>query len=203
MNYDQLLNGGDVMVKLIFRVLLTAGLSLYSWYFLTATMLELGDEPGFIHLIHTVFHEAGHVLFAWTPKLLYAMGGTIGQLGVPMALAVAFIVKNHDRFSASICMWWFGQSLVDVAPYVNDARASRLILLGGATGSEIEGHDWNFILEQLHMLSMDVKIARVVLISGRIVMVVTLVITVLFIVLDFVRERRLRSSEIRLNSGQN
>ncbi|MDD4871871.1 MAG: hypothetical protein PHR77_15040 [Kiritimatiellae bacterium] len=183
------------MAKLIFRALLVAGLSSYSWYFLTATMLELGDKPGFIHLIHTVFHEAGHVLLAWTPEMIHYLGGTIGQLAVPMALSIAFLVKNRDRFSAAICLWWFGQSLVDVAPYINDARASRLILLGGATGTDIEGHDWMYILDQLHILSMDVKIARVILASGRVVMVVALVTAVLFIVWDFMSERRLQASK--------
>jgi hypothetical protein len=35
-----------------------------------------------------------------------------------------------------------GQSLMDLAPYVADARALRLPLLGGRTGAEVEGHDW-------------------------------------------------------------
>lgn len=178
------------MMKLVFRLGLVVWLSLYSWYFLTATMLELGDKPGFMHMINLVFHEAGHAVLFWTPQLLCSFGGTFGQLVVPLAIAIAFLVQKDDRFSAAVCLWWFGQSLVDVAPYVNDARASRLILLGGATGSEIEGHDWNFILEQLNLLSSDVRIARVVLFSGRLIMALSLAAALIFIAWDFVRERR-------------
>lgn len=38
-----------------------------------------------------------------------------------------------------------GQSLTDVAPYINDARALQLVLLGGRTGAEVEGHDWEAV----------------------------------------------------------
>lgn len=153
-------------------------------------MLELGDRPGFMHMIHTVFHEAGHVLLFWAPQLLCSLGGTLGQLAVPLAIAVCFLVQHNDRFSAAVCMWWFGQSLVDVAPYVNDARASRLILLGGATGTDIEGHDWMYILGKLNILSMDIKIARVVLMSGRVIMILSILAAIFFILLYYFQEKK-------------
>jgi len=85
--------------------------------------------------------------------------------------------------------------LVDVAPYINDARASRLILLGGATGSEIEGHDWDYILEQLHILHLDVKIARVVLTSGRLIMVLALGAALVFVIMGQINESRKRNAK--------
>ena len=178
------------MTKVVLRLCVVICLSFYSWYFLTATMLELGDKPGFMHMINLVFHEAGHAVLFWAPQLLCSFGGTLGQLAVPLAIAIAFLVQNNDRFSAAVCMWWFGQSLVDVAPYVNDARASRLILLGGATGTEIEGHDWMYIFDKLNILSMDVKIARVVLASGRVIMVLSLLLTLVFIFWSYFQEKK-------------
>ena len=44
-------------------------------------------------------------------------------------LAAAFL-KQGDRFGAAVCAWWAGQNLLDVAPYIADARALQLVLLG-------------------------------------------------------------------------
>ncbi|MGV3520611.1 hypothetical protein [Luteitalea sp.] len=54
-----------------------------------------------------------------------------------------------------VACWWTGQNLLDVALYVNDARALTLVLLGGRTGAEVEGHDWAFILGRLGLLAHD------------------------------------------------
>ena len=164
------------------RMGLIVALAAYSRFFLAARMLELGDHGSFMHRVHLVFHEAGHVLLFWAPPLVTALGGTLGQLLVPLTLAVAFAVRNRDGFAASVCGWWLGHSLVDAAPYINDARTLRLMLLGGGTGDEIEGHDWNFILGQLDLLKLDVRLAHGVLLAGRLVMVVALLAAVLFVV---------------------
>ena len=36
--------------------------------------------------------------------------------------------------------------------------ASSLVLLGGRTGAEVEGHDWEFILTQLGVTHLDRQI---------------------------------------------
>jgi hypothetical protein len=162
------------------RLGLVAGLAAYSWFYFTAHMSALSTEPGFFHNIHLVFHETGHVLFSWAPPLWHSLGGTIGQLAVPLALAIAFIAKNRDGFGAAICGWWLGHSLVDCAPYINDARKMQVTLLGGETGMEVEGHDWNFILSHLNLLEIDVHLSRQVLLAGRIVMAVSLIAAAAF-----------------------
>jgi hypothetical protein len=172
-----------VIAKSALVVLLLGG----SLRYLTAGMLALGDEPGWMHGINLVFHEAGHVLLAWASPVVHSLAGTLGQWLVPLALAVAFGVRNRDGFAAAVCGWWFGQSLVDAAPYINDARTMRLMLLGGTTGDEIEGHDWNFILEQLNLLSLDIHLARGVLLAGRIVMVASLLAAAGFALLQAAR----------------
>ena len=159
---------------MVLRLGLVAGLAAYSRFFFTAPMMELGDHASFMHRVHLVFHEAGHVLLLWASPLWHSLGGTLGQLVVPLALVVAFAVKNRDGFGAAVCGWWFGHSLVDVAPYINDARKMQLTLLGGQTGMEVEGHDWNFILDRLGLLNMDIHYARDVLLAGRVVMVLSL-----------------------------
>lgn len=143
----------------------------WTWHFLTVRIIDLGFESGFMHRVHLVFHEAGHILLMWAPRVIVALGGTIGQTAVPLALMVAFVLRKNQWFAAAVCLWWFGQSLVDVAPYINDARMLQLPLLGVGTGAQYEGHDWEYILTHWKLLEKDIYIARVVLAVGRTVMV--------------------------------
>ena len=45
-----------------------------------------------------------------------------------------------------------------MAPYIADARALQLVLIGGHTGAEVEGHDWEYLLTQLGWLHRDVAL---------------------------------------------
>ena len=46
-----------------------------------------------------------------------------------------------------------------LAPYIADARTLQLTLLGGYTGREVEGHDWEAILMTLGWLDYDRTLA--------------------------------------------
>ena len=48
--------------------------------------------------IFVPIHEGGHLLFRWFGETLYMLGGTLLQLGVPLALGV--ISSSSDRFLA-------------------------------------------------------------------------------------------------------
>jgi hypothetical protein len=153
------------------RGLLLVFIAAYGWWFHFATMAELGETYKFIHNVNTVFHEAGHVIFgALGGDFLRVLGGTLGQLLMPLVLLVAFRWKNRDAFAAALALWWFGQNLVDCAPYINDARSLQLTLIGGSTGQEVEGHDWEYLLTDLGWLNRDVYLARSVLRAGRWIM---------------------------------
>jgi hypothetical protein len=108
----------------------------------------------FLHLVNLPFHEAGHILFAPFGTFLTAAGGSLLQLIVPIVCAVS-LFRRDDRYGAAVCVWWAGQSLVDLAPYIADARALQLVLLGGRTGAEVEGHDWEAILMSLGWMEYD------------------------------------------------
>ncbi len=143
----------------------------YSLQFYTLNIRELGEDWSLLHGVNLIFHEAGHWIFGvFGNHLLMSLGGTLGQLLMPAILGLAFFFKNKDCYAAGLGLWWVGQNLVDCAPYINDARALQLMLLGGGTGKEVEGHDWEFILGQLGLLNQDIYIARDVLLAGRIVM---------------------------------
>lgn len=129
----------------------------------------------FLHLINLVFHEAGHVVFAPFGAFLTSLGGSLLQVLVPLACLAAFLFQSREPFGASFGLWWAGQNLCDLAPYVADARALDLVLLGGATGKEVEGHDWEAILGRLGWLQHDVALGRLAHAAGVLVMLLGLV----------------------------
>jgi len=61
--------------------------------------------------------------------------------------------------------------LIDVAPYIADARELQLVLLGGKTGAEVEGHDWEYLLNALGMAHRDHAIANAVQAIGIVTMI--------------------------------
>lgn len=155
------------------RVALVAGLAIWTIQF-ARTPLSDDAMDSFLHLPDLVFHEAGHVIFSPFGRFMTVLGGSLMQLLVPVIAAIAF-VRQDDRFSASICGWWAGQNLIDLAPYIADARALRLILLGGHTGAEVEGHDWEFILTRLGATHLDRQIGTAAYAIGLLIMIASLV----------------------------
>ena len=135
------------------RMLMLAGLAAWTWHFASAPMGAAAMDS-VLHMPNLVFHEAGHVIFGLFGRFVGALGGSLLQLAVPVALAVAFW-RQQNAFGAAVCAWWAGQNLVDLAPYIADARRLQLTLLGGRTGAEVEGHDWEFLLTEMDWLHLD------------------------------------------------
>lgn len=132
-------------------------------------------SESYMHLINLPFHEAGHVLFSPFGRFIQVLGGTLGQWLVPLTVAVSFLFRA-DRFAASVGFWWLGQSFMDIAPYMDDARAGQLMLVGGVTGSEVENyHDWEIILTRLGMMQYDHIIARITFSCGVLLMLAALI----------------------------
>jgi hypothetical protein len=128
-----------------------------------------------MHLPNLVFHEAGHILFLPLGRFMTVLGGSLTQVLVPLVCAGAFLWQTRDAFGAAIAIWWAGQSLTDVATYINDARALQLVLLGGQTGAEVEGHDWEYLLNAMGVSRHDHAIALVVHTIGNVLMIAALV----------------------------
>lgn len=151
------------------RLALVLGLAAWTIQF-ARTPLSSDAMESFLHLPDLIFHEAGHIIFSPFGQFISVLGGSLLQFLIPVIAAVAF-VRQEDRFSASICAWWAGQNLVDLAPYIADARSLSLILLGGRTGAEVEGHDWEFILTQLGVTHLDRQIGYAAYAIGILIMV--------------------------------
>ncbi len=152
-------------------------LLLLLYYFLKYlfTSLEMStDLMQFMHLVNLPFHEAGHIIFSPFGRLMMFLGGTLGQLLIPLICTVALLLTRGQNFGASASLWWFGQNFIDIAPYINDARSLNLILLGGVTGKETDGHDWENILRTLNVMKHDHLLAKLAYNTGLVLMILAL-----------------------------
>jgi hypothetical protein len=141
----------------------------WSFILMDVSTNEIGQS--FMHTINLVFHEAGHVIFRPFGRFLTILGGSIAQLLMPAIVIGCFVFQNRDNFGASLGLWWLGQSFMDLAPYIDDARSLKLMLLGGHTGAEAPGtHDWRNILISLDLLPYDHAIATSADVLGTLIM---------------------------------
>lgn len=132
----------------------------WGWGFIATPVEANATGASVLHLVNLPFHEAGHLLFMPFGRFMTILGGSLGQVLMPLVCVLALLVKTRDPFGASVALWWAAESVMDVAPYINDARAMELVLLGGVTGKETDGHDWNNLLSTLGWLEYDQVLAR-------------------------------------------
>jgi len=102
--------------------------------------------------VNLAFHEAGHIFFGVFGQWTGILGGTLGQLLMPLAAAGAFWRQGHTA-SFAIALIWFFENFINIARYVADARARQLPLVGGGD------HDWTNLLFHWNLLQQDVAIA--------------------------------------------
>jgi len=118
------------------------------------------------------FHEMGHAFFSLSGnRLLTAAGGTIFQLGVPLAAAVYLAVRQRDPFGAAVCLVWLGTALVESGHYAADARAQALDLVSPFGAVDVDSHDWTVMLLRVGRLSKDQEIGAFLVGLGRLVVV--------------------------------
>ena len=117
----------------------------------------------FMHLMLLPIHEAGHLLFIPFGRFMSVLGGSLFQVLLPLVLMGAFVFglggSRRDNFAASLMLWWAAVSIIDVAPYIWDAFDPKMMLLGGKTGAESDGHDWQNILGDLGLIKHAHRIA--------------------------------------------
>jgi hypothetical protein len=136
-----------------------------------------GAGKGLLHLVNLPFHEAGHVLLRPLGQFIASLGGTLGQLAVPLICLGVLLLKNRDPFGAAVCLWWLGENLLDIAPYINDARAGEMPLLGGNFGysSPYGFHDWEYLLTETGLLHHDHHLALFSHGTGAVLMLLAVV----------------------------
>ena len=139
--------------------------------------IEGGAANSFLHHINLPFHEAGHVIFRPFGPFLHSLGGTLGQLLIPIICMLTLLFKTKDSYGAAVCLWWTGENFLDIAPYADDARRLSLPLLGGNFGhsSPYGFHDWEFLLTESGLLAYDHAIANFFKNFGLFLMAISLV----------------------------
>lgn len=101
----------------------------------------------FMHNINLAFHEFGHVLFMPFGTFMMILGGSLFQIMMPLIALFSFSLQMRDNFAAAIMLWWTGQSFIDLAPYITDAKYRNLPLIRGMGE---ESHDWGNLLTMLN-----------------------------------------------------
>ena len=141
------------------RRALSIALLLYGTY-----GLRHQDEGSLLDGVDLAIHETGHLVFGPFGEYVGFAGGTLFQLLMPMAFVIYFL-RRHDRYAASVALWWVGQNCGHIAVYVADARAQELPLVGGGE------HDWAYLLGRAGLLARDVALARAITSIGYLLVV--------------------------------
>ncbi len=163
-------------ISLSGRVLLYIVLIILGMKFIFASIESNYAGHSFMHLINLPFHEAGHLLFRPFGSFVTSLGGSLGQLLMPLICFGVLLLQTRDTFGASVALWWFGQNFFDLAPYINDARAGVLPLLGGNVGHSAPYgfHDWEYLLTESGLLAYDHVIAQMSVVVGTGIMLISL-----------------------------
>jgi hypothetical protein len=157
---------------LLGRAALLLGMVLWGGRLIFAGIESNAAGESLLHLVNLPFHEAGHVIFRPFGSFMHSLGGTLGQLLIPLVCLGVLLLKTRDPFGAAACFWWFGENFLDIAPYINDARAGQLPLVGGNFGhsSPYGFHDWEYLLTETGLLRQDHLLAGVAFVLGTAIM---------------------------------
>ena len=114
------------------------------------------NQSGFLLLDHVnlVLHEGGHFFFGWFGETLGILGGTLGELLVPLLIAFYFI-WHRQTAGVAFAAFWFFENFLYIAAYMADARTLVLPLVGAGE------HDWELLFGQWGVLQHDRAIAGV------------------------------------------
>lgn len=137
-----------------------------------AYFLWCAYDPYQWHLIdgvNLVIHEAGHLIFRPFGEFMMIAGGSLFQVIMP-ALFVGYFAYHRKFYSASLVLFWVGESILNVSVYAGDSLALQLPLLGGQDSI----HDWNYMLSSLNLLPATAKVAGAIRALGTIAIVMAI-----------------------------
>jgi hypothetical protein len=150
--------------KPVSRIAGIAWLCFYALFLLYAYL----DHSGFLILdyVNLIIHEGGHFFFSWFGETMHILGGTLGELIVPLLCAAYFFWKRETTAVAFSCFWFF-ENFPYIGTYMADARSDSLPLVG----SDVS--DWAILFGQWGLLLQDQKIGRIMHILGWLGMIAT------------------------------
>ena len=151
--------------KPVTRIARIAWLCFYVLFLLYA----FASEPGFLFLDHAnlIIHEGGHFFFSWFGDTIRILGGTLGELLVPLLCALYFFWQREATGFAFSAFWFF-ENFPYIGTYMADARTSSLPLVGA------DESDWTILFTQWGLLAQDQKIGVTMRVLGYLGMLATI-----------------------------
>ena len=128
----------------------------------------------FLDGVDLIAHEAGHMLFSWFGEFLMIIGGTLGQLLVPVGIMVYFYLRR-EFYSSSVMLFWVGQNLFNISVYIKDAQAMALPLVS-IGGGEDTIHDWNYLLSKFGLLRWDQTVGNMAYVLGLLIIAASVIV---------------------------
>ena len=119
--------------------------------------------------VNLIIHEGGHFFFSWFGRTIMILGGTLGELIVPLLCAVYFFIQR-EVLGISFSSFWFFEKFPYTGTYMADARAGVLPLVGA--GDEPE-HDLGTLFSQWGIITQDQNIGATVKSLGWVGMIGT------------------------------
>jgi hypothetical protein len=120
--------------------------------------------PDFVNLM---IHEAGHMFFSWAGDTIMLLGGTLGELIVPLLCAAAFFYQRQI-YGFAFSLFWFFENFLYIGTYMADARTSALPLVNS------DESDWTILFTQWNILIHDQQIGHFVRVLGWLGMLSTI-----------------------------
>src|SRR5690349_23007074 len=135
--------------KPVSRLAAIAWLAVYLLFLLYAVL----DRTGFLFVdyVNLMIHEGGHFFFSWFGDTIRILGGTLGELIVPLLCAAAFWWRREPS-AVTFCSFWFFENFLYIGTYMSDARTSALPLVGG------DESDWTILFGKWGLLAKDQQI---------------------------------------------
>ena len=147
------------------RVAGIAWLCFYALFLLYA----LANRSGFLFLdfVNLIIHEGGHFFFSWFGNTIRILGGTLGELFVPLLCAVYFFWQR-EAIGFAFSSFWFFENFPYIGAYMADARTAALPLVGSGDS------DWEILFTQWGLLAQDQKIGGIMRTLGWLGMLATM-----------------------------
>ena len=170
-------NDNEDIINVSARALVFLGMLVLSFRLINSTIISNYVGGIFLHNVNLVFHEAGHIVFRLFGQFIRTLGGSLGQLIMPAICFYAFFFQKLNPFAAAVCFWWIGENFLDMSPYINDARAGELPLLGDNYGysSPYGFHDWEYLLTESGLIRYDHVLAKLSFFIGSAMMIAAIV----------------------------
>jgi hypothetical protein len=122
-------------------------------FYLLFLLYAAADRTGFLGIdyVNLIIHEGGHFFFSWFGHTIMILGGTLGELLVPL-LCAAYFGWKRETTAVAFCSFWFFENFLYIGTYMADARTSALPLVGS------EESDWTILFTEWGLLVKDQQI---------------------------------------------